>query len=157
MVMERGEQVYGVVRMTRPVVMAAARAVGLQWGAHGVTVAMRAVLETIERNGPMSVPHLARVLDITRQAAQQTIGDLLDTGLVEGQLNPAHRRSPLHDLTPPARELFTALHAAELDAMSSMARGFSPAELDVARRVLEVLHADIRARSTELGRLGGGL
>lgn len=148
--LDRGSLIYGLVQQARPVVLVSARATEARWGSHGVTVAMRAVLEVLLRDGPHSVPQLGRVLDISRQAVQRTVDELLRLDHVTATPNPAHRSSPLYEVTPAARTLFESLHAEELLAASAMAADFSDAEIEAARRVLDAIYADLRAHLQEL-------
>ena len=59
----------------------------------GVTTAMRSLLFSLEREGPSTVPELARERLVSRQIIQTQINGLLDLKLVETQENPRHRRS----------------------------------------------------------------
>jgi len=65
-----------------------------------VTVGMRAVLEFLARNGPRSVPDIARSRLVTRQHIQSLVNGLLELRLVSLEDNPAHRRSSLVQLAP---------------------------------------------------------
>ncbi|QGG96671.1 MarR family winged helix-turn-helix transcriptional regulator [Actinomarinicola tropica] len=145
-----GALAYEVVQRTRPVVLASTRVVEARWRAHGITVAMRAVLERLVHDGPRTVPDLARTLDISRQAVQRSIDELAAQGHVAPHPNPAHRRSPLFDVTPSARRTFDELHAEEVDRVATIAADLSLDDLATARRVLEVLHAGIAAEVARL-------
>jgi len=65
-----------------------------------VTMGMRAVLEFLARNGPMTVPNIARARRVTRQLIQGFVNELLAAELVRATPNPEHKRSPLIELTP---------------------------------------------------------
>jgi len=65
----------------------------------GLTAAKRSILLTLHRDGPQTVPDLARERLVSRQVVQTQVNDLLDEGLVASTPNPRHRRSPLLVLT----------------------------------------------------------
>ena len=60
---------------------------------------MRAVLEFLRRNGPATVPTIARSRGVSRQHIQALVNLLLGQHLAEAADNPAHRRSLLVQLT----------------------------------------------------------
>lgn len=65
----------------------------------------RAVLEFLEAGGGSAVPDIARARGVSRQHIQTIVNGLLDRGLVGTTENPAHRRSPIVELTPAGRTL----------------------------------------------------
>src|SRR5262245_15676978 len=65
-----------------------------------ITMGMRAVLEYVDRNGPATVPKIARARRVTRQHIQALVSALLERKLVLAASNPGHRRSPLIQLAP---------------------------------------------------------
>src|SRR6266508_5054382 len=65
-----------------------------------ITVSMRAVLELLRRDGPATVPEMARRRHVSRQHVQNLVNALHAQGLVGEEHNPAHQRSPLQTLTP---------------------------------------------------------
>lgn len=65
----------------------------------GLTAAKRSILLALHRDGPQTVPDLARERLVSRQVVQTQVNDLLDDGLVASAPNPRHRRSPLLTLT----------------------------------------------------------
>lgn len=67
----------------------------------GVTAAKRSLLFTLDREGPQTVPDLARERLVSRQVVQTQTNELLKEGLVETRKNPRHRRSTL--LAPTAK------------------------------------------------------
>jgi DNA-binding MarR family transcriptional regulator len=148
--MRRGEALYDVLRLTRPLVLGSARVVEATWRPDRVTVAMRAVLEVLLARGPHTVPQLARELDLARQGVQRTIGDLERSGYVAAARNPAHKRSPLYAPTDAARDLFAARHRDEVTALDAMAGDLTVEEIETAQRVLATLLAGVRQRAHEL-------
>lgn len=65
-----------------------------------ITIAMRAVLEFLQRNGPATVPDIARSRSVTRQHIQMIVNSLRDEALVKLEPNPRHKRSSIVALTP---------------------------------------------------------
>ena len=64
-----------------------------------VTLGMRAVLEFLLRNGPTTVPDIARSRSVTRQHIQILVNDLLQQNLAAIEDNPQHKRSSFVTLT----------------------------------------------------------
>jgi DNA-binding MarR family transcriptional regulator len=64
-----------------------------------MTPPRRGVLEHLLREGPSTVPAIARARRVSRQHIQALVNPLLHEGLVERIDNPAHRRSKLLRLT----------------------------------------------------------
>lgn len=92
------------------------RLVQLAEGLHagiGVSTPGRAVLEYLHRNGPTSVPEVARARYVSRQHIQTIVDALAEQDLVVGTPNPAHRRSPLFELTDVGRSAMASMHDRE--------------------------------------------
>lgn len=81
--------------------------------ADAVPTGQRAVLEFLARNGPATVPDIARRRRVTRQHIQALVNPLVERGLVEPRPNPAHRRSPLMCLTPDGERTFRRMQQRE--------------------------------------------
>jgi len=71
----------------------------------GVTAPKRSLLIKLLREGPQTVPDLARERLVSRQIVQTQINDLLKEGWVASRENPRHRRSSLIDLTNTGKDL----------------------------------------------------
>jgi DNA-binding MarR family transcriptional regulator len=149
MSVERGMRIYEVLRETRPLVLNSARAVEATLKHDGISVGMRAVLETLARNGPSTVPAIAHHLDLARQGIQRHVDDLTRLGHLQTRANPAHRRSALIQLTTAGQALFTRIRAGELDSLAPMAAECSAAEIATALKVLRALNRDVRRRARE--------
>jgi DNA-binding MarR family transcriptional regulator len=151
-VVDRGERVYGIVRLVRPMTLNAARAIEPGLRDHGLTVGMRAVLEVVFDGGPMTVPQAARVLDVSRQAAQRLVTDLHDAGHIQLTANPRHQRSRLVEITPHGTHTFASLRAEETRRLSALAPELSDTDLEAAQRVMSALSEAIR-RTAQAARL----
>ena len=119
------------------------RLVGLVDDLHrdsGITASQRAVLEFIGRNGPATVPTIARARGVTRQHIQTISNELGSLDLVEPQENPAHQRSPLIALTDSGRQTIDEIIERERDHLAAHVGGLDEQQLRAAARTL----ADLR-------------
>lgn len=107
----------------------------------GVTTAMRAVMETLAGQGPMTVPQIAKLKGVTRQHIQLLADALVEAGLASVKTNPAHRRSSLIALTDKGRRLFVKMGAREAPIIEEVAAEFDAQELERATQVLTRLAA----------------
>lgn len=84
----------------------------MQWGDSlarplGLTSARWQMLGAIALAGkPLTAPQIAEAMGVSRQGAQKQLNVLEDAKLVAPRANPAHRRSPLYELTPLGRQQF---------------------------------------------------
>lgn len=101
-----------------------------------VSVSERAVLEFLLRNGPTTVPGIARARHVTRQHIQIGVNALLAGGLIERRANPAHARSPLLSLTEAGRQLMETMQGREGELISSLPLDADAEDLAAAARVL---------------------
>lgn len=144
---DRGTAVYALLRHVRPIVLGSARAVESGVRDLGWTVGTRAVVEVLAETGAATVPQLGARLSLARQNVQRHVDELVRLGHATTRPNPRHRRSVLVELTPEGRRSFTALHARELERLTSLAADCTDAELATAERVLAALERDITATS----------
>lgn len=101
-----------------------------------VTLGMRAVLESVFRQGPASVPQIARRRLVTRQHIQSLVNGLQEHGLVVLEPNPAHRRSALVALSPAGRRLIERMLRREAGFYSGMNLDVGPEAIGQAARTL---------------------
>lgn len=85
----------------------------------GLTAAKRSILLTLSREGPQTVPDIARERLVSRQVVQTQINDLIKADLVAPRKNPKHRRSTLIALTPSGRECIRKMLAKEKKLIES--------------------------------------
>lgn len=74
-----------------------------------LSASLRSVLDQLYREGPQTVPAMARAFGKTRQHVQQCVDRLGDRGFVSARANPAHRRSSLIALTPDGTRLMSEI------------------------------------------------
>jgi DNA-binding MarR family transcriptional regulator len=144
---DRGAQLYQVLRYVRPLTLDSARVVEAAMRRRRLTVGMRAVMEVLDQRGPSTVPDIARALMLARQGVQRLVNELLERDYVRVTANPAHLRSVLVTLTNRGSKAFDAIRAEELAQLSTMASGCTSAEIRTAVKVLSALAGDVRQRA----------
>ncbi|MCR9141097.1 MAG: MarR family transcriptional regulator [bacterium] len=113
--------------------------------AEEITVGMRAVLEFVDREGPRTVPDIARSRRVSRQHIQTLANPLEERGLVEFVENPAHRRSPLVALTVPGANLIARMRAREAEFLKSIRLRSSSRDFETATEILRSFREDLIA------------
>ncbi len=108
----------------------------------GVSTPERAVLEFLTRNGPTTVPDIARARGVSRQHIQTIVNGLLERSLVETMANAAHRRSSFVTLTDNGSEVIAGMLDNEHFAMAGRLEGITAASMVDAAALL----ADVRRR-----------
>jgi DNA-binding MarR family transcriptional regulator len=104
--------------------------------AETVTVGMRAVLEALLREGPSTVPAIARRRNVTRQHVQMLVNALLERGLVTLSPNPSHRRSSLVTLTRQGGATIRRMKRREERLFERTASRVSPEQMRQAGAIL---------------------
>ena len=115
---------------------------------HGMgdnSAGQRAVLESIARRGPQTVPQLARARPVSRQHIQVLVNALQERTLVRLVNNPAHKRSHLVELTRKGAALLGAMQRRERGLLQRLDLGISPAELRKATDVLAKLRGKLES------------
>jgi DNA-binding MarR family transcriptional regulator len=100
-------------------------------------------LRTLIKEGPMTVPEMARTRPISRQHCQTMCNALEAQGLVEFIDNPKHRRSKLVRPTKKGRARFESMRKQFVDAAGVYSSFFTTGELsaatDVCRRARDMI------------------
>lgn len=102
-----------------------------------ISMGMRAVLEFLLKNGPATVPDIARSRSVSRQHVQMLANELLNRNLVELAANPSHKRSPLLTLTGEGVNLIERMRRREFRLYEETVTGVSAAEMTTAASTLE--------------------
>lgn len=97
----------------------------------------RAVLMGLAKQGPQTVPEMARIRPVSRQYMQRLVNDLLADGMVETTLNPAHKRSSLIALTPSGRQMLERMSQREQEQLVGVQFGSSERDLKTTARTLQ--------------------
>lgn len=96
------------------------------------------ILRTLAKEGPMTVPEMARSRPVSRQHCQTISNALEAQGLVEFVDNPKHKKSKLVRVTKKGRDRFQSMRKQFLAAAGRYAPLFTSAEVatatDVCRR-----------------------
>jgi DNA-binding MarR family transcriptional regulator len=106
---------------------------------HGLSVGVRAVLNLLREQGPMTVPQMCRAQALSRQFVQRMVNEAVARGLAQTIPNPAHRRSSLIRLTSEGSAAIDALVAHEHTLLSQVGGGLTGAEITACLRVLTCL------------------
>lgn len=106
----------------------------------GVTPSMRAVMEDLAARGQQTVPDIARLKGVSRQHVQTIMNALEAAGLVAASVNPAHKRSPLFNLTDAGSTTFAAIGEREAAPLQRLSAAVEPAALAQAEATLEYLN-----------------
>ena len=104
--------------------------------AQGLSVGVRAVLDLLRGNGPMTVPQMGRAQSISRQFVQRMVNEAAERGLVEAVPNPAHQRSSLIRLTDEGSAAILAVTAREHGVLRRAAGDLTDGDVATCVRVL---------------------
>jgi DNA-binding MarR family transcriptional regulator len=107
----------------------------------GLSVGVRAVLDLLCTQGPMTVPQMGRTLALSRQFVQRMVNDAARYGLVQSVANPAHRRSSLIRFTEEGRTAIGAIRAREHALLRRVDGDLTMADIDACLRVLGAMRA----------------
>ncbi|WP_271801871.1 MarR family winged helix-turn-helix transcriptional regulator [Commensalibacter communis] len=104
---------------------------------HGLTTSKWKVLGAIRlENTALTVPHIARLMGLTRQAVQRTIDELLKLEYIQQLHNPAHKKSSLFQLTSLGEEAFDAINIEWNKMATTIFQDLNPHDIDSTVNVL---------------------
>jgi DNA-binding MarR family transcriptional regulator len=115
--------------------------------AQGVTSSMRAVMEALAKDGPRTVPRIARSKSVTRQHIQTIVNELVENGLMETADNPDHKRSPLIRLTAKGQGSFADIQRREAELLPHLAAAVSKTALKTTAGTLAKLQETLKSES----------
>lgn len=95
---------------------------------------------------PVTAPQIALTMGVTRQGAQKQLNLLVESGLMETQDNPMHKRSPLYALTAQGQSVYDTINLRWQHQATEMAVAFGTADLETAFHMLKKL-SDIHEKS----------
>ncbi|MFF3765310.1 MarR family winged helix-turn-helix transcriptional regulator [Streptomyces sp. NPDC001922] len=125
-----------VFALVGPLYRRAQRAVEQAAPVEGLSVGVRAVLDLLRENGPMTVPQMGRAQALSRQFVQRMVNEAAARQLVERVPNPAHQRSSLIRLTDTGAAAITAVIAREHGVLRRTGGQLTGAEVAACVRVL---------------------
>ncbi len=102
----------------------------------GVTTAMRGVMESLAKGGPMTVPQMARQRPVSRQHIQMLVNQLAEAGLCASRPNPGHKRSVLIELTEDGKRVFEEIRRREAAAIADLFAELGEDDLATTGRTL---------------------
>ena len=120
----------------------------------GVNASQRAVMESLIREGPKTVPALARMRPVSRQHIQLVVNQLIANGLLKMRPNPEHKRSTFVTLTSRGEKMLKTMMSREVilwrqlvvdlndKDLASMYVGVERLEMQVARFLPELGASD---------------
>jgi DNA-binding MarR family transcriptional regulator len=111
------------------------------YGSDARGAARRWTLRRLHRDGPQTVPALARVRAVRRQTLQPIIDQLAAEHLVAIAPNPAHARSPLVMLTERGTTMVARLDRVDVAVLRAVGRGLAPRDLAITAATLRALRA----------------
>lgn len=111
------------------------------YGSDARGAARRWTLRRLHRDGPKTVPALARIRAVRRQTLQPIIDQLAAEQLVTLAPNPAHARSPLVILTERGVAMVSRLDRVDVAVLRAVGRGLAPRDLAITASTLRTLRA----------------
>ena len=115
----------------------------------GVTPGMRAVLEVVYRNGPMSAAEMGDRLRLT-PAFVHRMADLAEAaGLLEPMPDPAHRNAPFMQITRKGRMTVWRIRDGEAQHLRAIARMAPHGGSDAGARIRKALDLFFAGESVE--------
>jgi DNA-binding MarR family transcriptional regulator len=104
-----------------------------------VQVAALSVLRILHRDGPLTVPEIARIRATSRQNIQILVNRLVAAGQAELRNNPAHKRSVLVQITVRGRDFLSSATEQETKSLARLWPGMSEAKVVSAAEALRQL------------------
>ncbi len=118
----------------------------------GISPSRTQALHAVGAGGAQRVNDVAELLDISVSSASRTVDALVQEGLVDRRIDPAHRRAVLLTLTPDGEALLQRLLAWSSDITQALLDRLGE---DLAARVADGLLAFSAELETELDRRYG--
>lgn len=120
------------------------RAVGARAGAvNAAGGGTWGILHTLMREGPMTVPQIARMRPVARQHIQVLANELSEEGLIAFESNPAHKRSRLLVVTPEGVLHYEAVKQRLLGLADEIGLHISGDDVAATSRVLEQVMGEL--------------
>lgn len=142
--MSIGNDAYKVTWLIRRLFRAMAEQADAYLRDSGLTAADRAVMEFLYPGEALTVPHIARRYQVSRQHVQITANRLLEEGLLRTQDNPQHKRSPLLRLSELGRDAFAEIRRNEDLLLDELYADIEIADIATTRRTLESLLRNVK-------------
>jgi DNA-binding MarR family transcriptional regulator len=131
-----GARLAEVFALVGPLYRRAAAVVQSNVPVEHTSMGVRAVLERLATDGPATVSQMARRLELSRQFVQRTVDEATAQSLVGARPNPAHKRSPLIELTTAGQRRINTITARERAVLGTTAGDLTSADIDTSLHVL---------------------
>lgn len=141
---EAGSRLAEVYRVLGPLYRTVQRRVVRDEPLMGMSVGVRAVLDSLRAAAPMTVPQLAEHLELSRQFVQRMVNDAREANWLELRTNPHHRRSPLLTLTTEGQRAVDHVLDREHALMGHVAGRLTAQEVDSTLHVLRQMLLAVR-------------
>jgi DNA-binding MarR family transcriptional regulator len=105
----------------------------------GISAADRAVMEFLYPDTQLSVPQIADQYSVSRQHIQVTVNHLLETEILQSNVNPRHKRSQLMRLTAKGQDLFLQIRDRDDEILQQVFAGIPDEDVQVTRATLNSL------------------
>jgi len=142
--MKIGNDAYKVTWLIRRLFRAMAEQADDYLRDSGLTAADRAVMEFLYPDAALTVPHVAKRYQVSRQHVQVTANRLLEDGLLRTHDNPRHKRSPLLRLSDLGRATFAEIRRNEDTLLDELYADIEIADIATTRRTLESLLRNLK-------------
>jgi DNA-binding MarR family transcriptional regulator len=129
-------RLYEVFAVLGPLYRRVSRKVELNEPIEGLSIGVRAVLDLLRAQGPLTVPQMGRAQALSRQFVQRMVNEAAAHGLVEAIANPAHQRSSLIRLTDDGRSAIDAVITRESALLKRVGGDLTEADVQTCVRVL---------------------
>lgn len=116
----------------------------------GQTSAKRSLLISLHREGPLTVPDLARERLVSRQIIQTQINLLQEEGYVTPRANPRHKRSKCLALTRKGRDAVERMLAREAALLEDMGSPLTAEEVHTAAGHLATIRKHLETNEPEI-------
>jgi len=108
-----------------------------------LSVGVRGVIEILNDNGGMTVPHLAKIRHLSRQSVPVLVDQMQKHGWVESKPNPFHKKSSLIELTDEGRKAYKSMQDQEIKQMKKLDIDVPVKKLEDALKLVEHINKKI--------------
>ncbi len=108
-----------------------------------LSVGVRGVIEILNDQGGMTVPHLAKIRHLSRQSVQVMVDQMVQAGWVEAKPNPFHKKSMIIELTEEGKKAYKNMQDQEVKHMKKLDIDIPQKKLEEALKMMEHINQKI--------------
>ncbi len=108
-----------------------------------LSVGVRGVIEILNDQGGMTVPHLAKIRHLSRQSVQVMVDQMIKLGWAETKPNPFHKKSMIIELTGEGKKAFKNMQDQEITQMKKLDIDIPAKKLEEALKLVEHINKKI--------------